>query len=64
MKNNITCFLISRGKSEPQSVENLRRSELVEKIYILTPEKVSNIEGCEIITVDKLYSTKLIRNLE
>lgn len=60
MKNNITCFLISRGKPEPQSVENLRKSELVEKIYILTQEKVSNIEGCEIITVDKLYSTKTI----
>ena len=63
MKATINCFLpFSRLKESMQTVKELRASELVNKIYLMTPEITSVcIPGCELISVNNFQSTQAMK---
>lgn len=63
MKTTINCFLpFSRPEETKQTVKELRSSELIDKIYLLTPENTNDcIAGCEQILVKNLSSTQTMK---
>lgn len=63
MKTTINCFLpFSRPEETEQTVKELRSSELIDKIYLLTPENTNDcIAGCEQILVKNLSSTQTMK---
>lgn len=63
MKTTINCFLpFNRPEETEQTVKELRSSELIDKIYLLTPENTNDcIAGCEQILVKNLSSTQTMK---
>jgi len=61
----INCFLPYNNSVETQkTVKALKSSKLVNIIYLLSKNDTSTtIEGCEIISVDSLYSTATLRKI-
>lgn len=63
MKATINCFLpFSRLEETVQTVKELRKSALVDKIYLLA-SPITNVclPGCELINVEKMQSTQAMQ---
>ncbi|WP_321425197.1 glycosyltransferase family 2 protein [uncultured Bacteroides sp.] len=65
MKTSINCFIPFMGTAQAeQTIQNLKSSELVNKIYLLVTDKIEEqIEGCEKLLVSSLNSTSAIREI-
>lgn len=65
MANLITPFIPYSGQHFTKTtVEQLRRTGLVEKIYLLTTSaNVLAIEGCESLSIDSMTSSRAIRQI-
>lgn len=63
--HKITAFLPYNGHAHTkQTVENLKKSNLVEKIYLLASSDVNDkIEGCENLNITKLYSSETVKSI-
>ncbi len=61
MKKINAFILFSEQEQAKKTVEELKQSEPVKKIYLLTPENVTEkIDGCENIPIDTLQSTATV----
>lgn len=57
-------ILFTQPEQARKTVEELKQSELIQNIYLLTPdETVTTLEGCEKIIIDRLQSTETIRKI-
>ncbi|MDR2816483.1 MAG: glycosyltransferase family 2 protein, partial [Proteiniphilum sp.] len=57
-------ILFTQPEQAVKTVEGLRQSELIQSIYLLTPdETAATLEGCEKIVIDRLQSTDTIRKI-
>lgn len=57
-------ILFTEPEQARKTVEGLRQSQLIQNIYLLTPdENAIPIESCEIITIDRLQSTETVRKI-
>ncbi len=64
MKKINAFILFTQPEQAAKTVEELKQSELVKKIYLLTPENVTEtIDGCKNIAIDTLQSTETIRKI-
>lgn len=64
MKKTDAFILFSEPEQARKTIDELRQSELVKNIYLLTPENVSaTIDGCENIAIDTLQSTETVRKI-
>ena len=64
MKKINAFILFSELEQAKKTVEELKQSELVKNIYLLTPENITGtINGCENIAVESLQSTSTIRQI-
>lgn len=64
MKKINAFILFTQPEQAAKTVEELKQSELVKKIYLLTPENVTEtIAGCKNIPIDSLQSTETIRKI-
>lgn len=63
MKTTINCFLpFGMIEETMQTVKELRSSELVDKIYLLTsPLTNITLPGCELIPIPKMQSTEALK---
>lgn len=63
--SKITAFLPYNGQDyTKKTVDNLKKTNLVEKIYLLSsPDVKDSINGCENINIDKLYSSKTVKSI-
>lgn len=63
MAVKINCFIPIIDKAQViETVNNLKLSDLVSKIYLLSTEKQQdNIEGCEVLVIDTLNSSATVR---
>lgn len=63
MKTTINCFLpFGMIEETMQTVKELRSSELVDKIYLLTsPLTNITLSGCELIPIPKMQSTEALK---
>ena len=61
----INCFIPVQEKSQViATVEGLKSSELVSKIYLLATEDFSDaIEGCEVVKIDSLQSSATVKKI-
>lgn len=62
MNKTITAFVPYSGNSYTEkTVNDLRKSPLVEKVYLLTVEEIEgNIQGCEKLKVDSLFGSQAV----
>jgi len=65
MRTSINCFIPFMGAAQAeQTIQSLKASELVNKIYLLVTDKVEEqIEGCEKLLVSSLNSTSAVRQI-
>ncbi len=64
MKKIDAFILFTQPEQAAKTVEELKQSELVKKIYLLTPENVTEtIAGCKNIPIDSLQSTETIKKI-
>jgi len=65
MRTSINCFIPFMGAAQAeQTIQSLKASELVNKIYLLVTDKVEEqIEGCEKLLVSSLNSTSTVRQI-
>ncbi|WP_436414658.1 glycosyltransferase family 2 protein [Petrimonas sp.] len=64
MKKINAFILFTQPEQAAKTVEELKQSELVKKIYLLTPENVTEtIDGCKNIPIDTLQSTETIQKI-
>ncbi|MBF0577116.1 glycosyltransferase family 2 protein [Dysgonomonas sp. GY617] len=65
MKVNINCFIPFQSANQvKETVETLKASQLVNKIYLLTDNDCKDkVEGCEVISIDSLKSTDTIKKI-
>jgi len=65
MKTSINCFIPFMGTAQAeQTIQNLKASKLVNKIYLLVTDKVEElIDGCEKLLVSSLNSTSAVREI-
>lgn len=65
MKTSINCFIPFMGSAQAaQTIQNLKASKLINKIYLLVTDKVDGlIDGCEQLLVPSLNSTATIRKI-
>lgn len=65
MKVNINCFITFQSANQvKETVETLKASHLVNKIYLLTDNDCKDkVEGCEVISIDSLKSTDTIKKI-
>lgn len=65
MSYSIDCFLpYSSANQVKESVENLKNSTLVKKIYLMTEDSsLPKIEGCEILLIPTLKKSKAIQTV-
>lgn len=63
MSAKINCFIPFQDKEQVgETVKNLKSSELVSKIYLLSQDGAdAGVEGCQVIATDSLNSTKTIK---
>lgn len=61
MKNKINCFILSGNKNETQvAVNQLKSSDSIYKIFVLSPEK-TEIENAETLICNAPFSTETIK---
>ena len=61
MKTTNAFILYTQPEQATKTVNQLKESGSVEKIYLLAPEKgMSPIDGCEIIEIDNIQSTQTV----
>lgn len=65
MRTSINCFIPFMGAAQAaQTIQNLKASNLINKIYLLVTDKVDGlIDGCEQLLVPSLNSTTTIRKI-
>ena len=65
MKKKINCFIpFGNPKDTIQTVKELRASELVNKIYLLSADTNKEcLPGCECLLINGLYSTSTIKTI-
>lgn len=64
MKKINAFILFTQPEQAAKTVTELQQSDLVEKIYLLTPENVTQtIDGCENIIINTLQSTETIQKI-
>jgi len=64
MKKINAFILFSEPQFAKQTVEELKKSELINKIFLLSPSDVTEtIEGCQNIEIDSLQSTETVRKI-
>ncbi|MBD8347418.1 glycosyltransferase family 2 protein [Dysgonomonas sp. HGC4] len=65
MKVNINCFIPFQSANQvKETVETLKASQLVNKIYLLTDNDCKDkVEGCEVISINSLKSTDTIKKI-
>lgn len=64
MKTIDAFILYTQPEQAVQTVNQLRQSEYVNSIYLLTPQKrMQNIDGCEIIEIDSIQSTQTVQKI-
>lgn len=65
MKTSINCFIPFMGAAQAvQTIQNLKASNLINKIYLLVTDKVDGlIDGCEQLLIPSLNSTATIRKI-
>lgn len=64
MKKINAFILFTQPEQAAKTVTELQQSDLVEKIYLLTPENVKEtIDGCENIAISALQSTETIQKI-
>lgn len=57
-------ILFTQPEQAKKTVEELKQSELIKNIYLLTPdEATATLEGCEKIIIDRLQNTETIRKI-
>ena len=60
----INCFIpYNDSKQVKETVEGLKASNLVDKIYLLTTKKEDAIDGCSNLEIDSLRSTETIKKI-
>ena len=61
----INAFIVFTQPAEAKrTVEELKQSEQIQTIYLLTPdETIPPLEGCEKIVIDRLQSTETVRKI-
>ncbi len=60
----INCFIPYEGAAQvSQTVQNLKESTLVDKIYLVATTELPAVEGCEVIVTKSLKSTDAIRKI-
>ncbi len=64
MKKINAFILFSEPEQAKKTVEELRQSESIDKIYLLTPDNSKEtIKGCGNITIDTLHSSATIKKI-
>ena len=64
MKKTDAFILFTEPQQTKKTVDELRQSESVDKIWLLTPEgSKETIRGCKNIPIDSLYSSATIRRI-
>ena len=65
MATKINCFIPVQEKNQViATVEGLKGSDLVSKIYLLATEEYNDaIEGCEIVKIDSLQSSATVKKI-
>ena len=64
MKKINAFILFSEPQFAKQTVEELKKSPLIHKIYLLTPSEIAEtIEGCKNIEIDSLQSSETVRKI-
>ncbi|WP_353331161.1 glycosyltransferase family 2 protein [Bacteroides sedimenti] len=65
MRTLMNCFIPYMGIAQAElTINNLKSSELVNKIYLLVTEELTEqIDGCELLLVPSLNSTAAIRKI-
>lgn len=67
MRKTINCFIpYMEGTAAQQTINALKKSSIVHKIYLLTtnPDKtLSTPEGCEILPIDSLTSSETMKKI-
>lgn len=64
MKKINAFILFTQPEQAAKTVEELKQSELVKKIYLLNPENImETIVGCKTIPIDSLQSTETIKKI-
>ena len=64
MKKTIDCFVpFASAEQTKATVENLRQSPLVSKIYLLATEGEATLPGCETIVIDSLSSSTTMKKI-
>lgn len=60
----INCFIPYEEIAQvEQTIQNLRKSPLVDTIYLISTNELPSVEGCEVIVVKSLKSTDAIRKI-
>ncbi|NLC50594.1 MAG: glycosyltransferase family 2 protein, partial [Bacteroidales bacterium] len=61
MKTIDAFILYTQQEQAAKTVDQIKQSEYVKKIFLLSPQKGMNpIEGCEIIEIDSMQSTQTV----
>lgn len=64
MKTIDAFILYTQPEQATRTVDQLKQSEYVRKIYLLAPEKgVQPIDGCEIVEIDSMQSTQTVQKI-
>ena len=64
MQKTNAFILFTQPEQAKKTVSALKQSELIEKIFLLTPDETVTIpEDCEKIVIDRLQSTETIRKI-
>ena len=64
MKTINAFILYTQQEQAAKTVDQLKQSEYVEKIYLLAPQKgMQAIGGCEMIEIDSMQSTETVLKL-
>ncbi|MDD2476324.1 MAG: glycosyltransferase [Dysgonamonadaceae bacterium] len=64
MKTINAFILYTQPEQAAKTIDQLKQSDLVNKIYLLAPQKgMSPIKGCEIIEIDSLQSTQTVQKM-
>lgn len=64
MKKIDAFILFTESQQTKKTIDELRQSESVDKIWLLTPEgSKETIKGCKNILIDSLYSSAIIRKI-
>ena len=64
MKTIDAFILYTQPEQATRTVDQLKQSEYVKKIYLLAPEKgMQPIDGCELVEIDSMQSTQTVQKI-